>query len=54
MIEGGYYFPGERGGLPEGLVKHDLFHIIGEYGTDTVGECEIVAFVCGFMQTDPF
>lgn len=54
MTEGGYYFPGERGGFPEGLVKHDLCHIIGEYGTDPIGECEIVAFVCGFMKTDPF
>ncbi len=54
MRERGFPLPGEREGFPELLVKHDACHILGDYDTDTQGECEVVAFIAGFMKTDPF
>ena len=50
----GFAFPGEPGGFPEVFVKHDLCHVLGGYDTDPTGECEVVAFIAGFMQADPF
>jgi tellurite resistance protein len=54
MTERGFSFPGEVKGFPEELVKHDLAHVLGGYDTDPTGECEVVAFISGFMKTDPF
>ncbi len=50
----GFTFPGQPGGFPEGFMKHDLCHVLSGYGTDPTGECEVVAFIAGFMQHDPF
>ncbi len=52
--ENGFSFPGEPAGFPEALMKHDCCHVVGGYDTDPVGECEVVAFVAGFMKNDPF
>lgn len=54
MCQRRYGFPGEPGGFPEELIKHDLCHVLGGFGTDPSGECQVVAFICGFMKTDPF
>ena len=54
MRERGYAFPGEPGGFPEEFIKHDCCHVLGDYDTDPVGECEVIALICGFMGTDPF
>jgi hypothetical protein len=53
-------FPGERGGLPERMVHHDLMHVLNEYGTDPAGECEVAGFYAAFTSNmklsdgDPF
>lgn len=54
MRERGFSFPGEPGGFPEEFIKHDCCHVLGGYDTDPTGECEVVAFISGFMGTDPF
>lgn len=50
----GFSFPGEPGGFSEEFIKHDCCHVLGDYDTDPTGECEVVAFISGFMGTDPF
>jgi hypothetical protein len=50
----GFTFPGQKGGFPEGFAKHDFCHVLGDYDTDPAGECEVVAFIAGFLQHDPF
>lgn len=47
-------FPGERGGLAERGLWHDMLHVIGGYTTDPLGEAEVVAFMAGFRREDPF
>jgi tellurite resistance protein len=54
MRERNFAFPGEPGGFSEEFIKHDCCHVLGDYNTDPTGECEVVAFVSGFMGTDPF
>ncbi len=54
MTERRYALPGEPMAFPEELAKHDLAHVLGGYDTDPEGECEVVAFISGFMKTDPF
>ncbi len=54
MIERGFSFPGQEAGFPEGFMKHDFCHVLGDYDTDPAGECEVIAFICGFMKADPF
>ncbi len=54
MTERGFALPGEREGFADGFAKHDLCHVLGDYDTDPAGECEVVAFISGFMKTDPF
>lgn len=54
MRERGFPFPGEPKGFPEVFIKHDLCHMVGGYDTDPTGECEVVGFIAGFIQTDPF
>ena len=50
----GFAFPGERGGMPERMVHHDLMHVINRYGTDAAGECELAGFYAGFADGDAF
>jgi tellurite resistance protein len=54
MTERGFAFPGEPNSFPEELANHDLSHVLGGYDTDPLGECQVVAFVSGFMKADPF
>jgi ubiquinone biosynthesis protein Coq4/tellurite resistance protein len=50
----GFSFPGEPSGFPVALMKHDCCHVLGGYDTDPAGECQVVSFIAGFMQADPF
>lgn len=50
----GFAFPGERGGAPEGLLNHDLCHVLGGYDTDIAGEGRVLAFQAGFERQNPF
>lgn len=47
-------WPGAKGGMTEGLVHHDLTHVLTGYDTDPIGEIQIGAFTAGMKQTDPF
>jgi hypothetical protein len=50
----GFGMPGERGGIPEAGVHHDLTHVLTGYDTDPLGEIEIGSFTAGMKKTDPF
>ena len=50
----GLSFPGERGGVPEKMVHHDLMHVLNGYDTDAAGECELAAFYAAFADGDAF
>jgi tellurite resistance protein len=50
----GITYPGEKGGIPERMVHHDLLHILNGYDTDPAGECELAAFYCAFAEGDAF
>jgi hypothetical protein len=50
----GFKFPGEKGGAPEGLLPHDLTHILGGYGTDIQGEGRVLAFTAGYQREKMF
>jgi len=54
MMERGFSFPGEERGFPEGFMKHDICHVLGGYDTDIVGETEVIGFISGFYERDPF
>jgi uncharacterized tellurite resistance protein B-like protein len=54
MVTQGFAFPGEKNGFPLRFRKHDLSHILGDYGIDPIGECEVIAFITGFNKSDPF
>jgi hypothetical protein len=54
MAERRLAFPGERGGLPERMIHHDLMHVLTGYGTDPAGECELAGFYAGFSEGEPF
>lgn len=40
----GISVPGEKDGMPEKMVHHDLLHVLNGYDTDPAGECELAAF----------
>jgi hypothetical protein len=50
----GLTFPGERGGMPERMMHHDLLHVLNGYNTDPAGECELAGFYCGFAGEGAF
>lgn len=50
----GFSFPGERGGIPERMVHHDLMHVLNGYDTDAAGECELAGFYAGCADGDSF
>ena len=50
----GITFPGEKNGIPERMVHHDLLHVLNGYDTDPAGECELGAFYCGFAEGEAF
>lgn len=50
----GLAFPGEKGGLPERMLHHDLLHVLNGYDTDPAGECELAGFYAGSSGGDAF
>lgn len=50
----GLAFPGEKGGVPERMVHHDLLHVLTGYDTDGAGECQLAGFYAGFADGDAF
>ena len=53
IVEHELDFPGE-GAIGERGVWHDMIHVVGGYEVDPVGEAEVVAFMSGFRDEDPF
>jgi hypothetical protein len=51
-----FTFPGEKGSPPEVISLHDLTHVLSGYGTDPVGELQVLAFHAGCRreEKDPF
>jgi hypothetical protein len=49
----GLAYPGERGGVPERMVHHDLMHVLNDYDTDPAGECELAGFYTGLACVHP-
>lgn len=50
----GFKFPGEKGGAPEGLLGHDLSHVLGGYDTDIESEAKVLAFTSGYRREKVF
>jgi hypothetical protein len=50
----GFPFPGQRGGIPERVVFHDLGHVLSGYDTDPDGEIQQAAFQAGFVREAGF
>ena len=50
----GFSYPGEVGGPPPPVMRHDCCHVLGGYGTTPSEECAVVAFQAGFEKADPF
>ena len=50
----GFTFVGEKHGSPEPLVVHDLSHILSGYGTDPIGEIQVLSFQAGYRKRNPF
>ncbi|MCT0207297.1 ubiquinone biosynthesis protein COQ4 [Synechococcus sp. CS-1332] len=50
----GFSVPGEVGGPPPPVVRHDCCHVLGGYGTTASEECGVLGFQAGFGRNDPF
>ena len=50
----GFSFPGEPHGPPEPIVRHDLNHVLGGYGTSAQEELKVAAFQAGTMRKESF
>jgi hypothetical protein len=50
----GFSVPGELGGPPPPVVRHDCCHVLGGYGTTAGEECGVLGFQAGFGRNDPF
>jgi hypothetical protein len=49
-----FSYPGEIGGPPAPLMRHDCCHVLGGYGTTAAEECAVLSFQAGFEKADPF
>jgi hypothetical protein len=49
-----FSYPGEMGGPPAPLMRHDCCHVLGDYGTTAAEECAVLSFQAGFEKADPF
>ena len=52
--QNGFAFPGEKHGAPEGLLTHDLSHILAGHGTDFQSEGLVLGFQAGYRRQEPF
>ncbi|MDF3067877.1 MAG: hypothetical protein K0R38_3478 [Polyangiaceae bacterium] len=49
-----FALPGEKGGLPELMLFHDVGHVVSGYGVKPQDEIQQAAFQAGFARTDGF
>jgi hypothetical protein len=49
-----FALPGEKGGIPEPMLFHDVGHVISGYGVDPQGEIQQAAFQAGYARHDGF
>lgn len=49
-----FALPGEKGGLPELMLFHDVGHVVAGYGVDPQGEIQQAAFQAGYARNDGF
>ena len=49
-----FSFPGEKGGIPERMVFHDVGHVLAGYDATPAGEIQQGAFQGGFVREDGF
>lgn len=49
-----FAFPGERKGIPEQMVFHDIGHLLTGFSTEAPGEIQQGAFQAGFVRRDGF
>ncbi|RYZ09903.1 MAG: hypothetical protein EOO73_03215 [Myxococcales bacterium] len=49
-----FALPGEKGGLPELMLFHDVGHVVSGYGVEPQDEIQQAAFQAGFARTDGF
>ena len=49
-----FALPGEKGGIPEAMLFHDIGHVISGYGVDPQGEIQQAAFQAGYARHDGF
>lgn len=54
FYENDFAMPGEKGGLPELMLFHDVGHVISGYGVEPQGEIQQAAFQAGFARNDGF
>lgn len=54
ILRNGFSYPGELGGPPAPVMRHDCCHVLGGYGTTPSEECAVVSFQAGFEKADPF
>jgi hypothetical protein len=52
--EHGFALPGEKNGVPEEMIFHDVGHVFSGYGVDPRDEIQQAAFQAGFTRSDGF
>lgn len=54
ILQNHFNFPGEVGGPPPPVMRHDCCHVLGGYGTTSGEEGGVIGFQAGFENLDPF
>jgi hypothetical protein len=49
-----FNYPGDLGGPPIPVFRHDCCHVLGGYGTTAAEEGAVIGFQAGFEKLDPF
>lgn len=49
-----FNYPGDTGGIPIPVFRHDCCHVLGGYGTTAAEEGAVIGFQAGFEGLDPF
>jgi len=52
--EHGFALPGEKHGIGEDFLFHDIGHVLSGYGVDPQGEIQQAAFQAGYIRKDGF
>jgi hypothetical protein len=51
-LENKFAWPGQKRSLPEGVLRHDVSHLLGGYDIDYVGETLVAAFTAGYRYEE--